>query len=366
MFRKNNTAVRARAALEKISDYRPARTLESVKREYGFSDVIKLAGNENRLGCSPRAVEAVKNAGLLPYYPDTNCTKLREKLASVYKTGEADFIFGNGSFELISLIAQTFLEPGGESVIPVPSFGWYTNVTLQMNAVPVFVSLTDFKIDLDSIRKKITDKTKIIWICNPNNPTGTLLGQNELINFLETVGNDIIVVLDEAYIDFISEDYPDTVYLLKKFTNVILLRTFSKVYGLASFRIGFGMTNPEIIRNMNKVRIPINVNTLAQEAALASLDDADFRKKVLENNREGLELYYAELEKLGLNYIRSNGNFILFDTGKDSTWVEAEFLKRRIVIRPAAEFGLPTWVRISIGTREDNAEVIRVLEEIIK
>jgi histidinol-phosphate aminotransferase len=366
MFKKNSTAVKARAALTKISDYRPARTLESVKREYGFSDVIKLAGNENRLGCSPLALEAVKNSSLLSYYPDMNCTRLREKLSLVHKTDKDNFIFGNGSFELISIVAQTFLEAGDESIIPVPSFGWYANVTLQMNAVPVYVSLTDFKIDLDSIQERITDKTKIIWICNPNNPTGTIIKHSDLVNFLDAVRNNIVVVLDEAYIDFISEDYPDTVSLLKKYTNIILLRTFSKIYGLASFRIGYGITNPEIIRSMNKVRIPINVNTLAQEAAFASLDDLEFRKKVLENNKDGLELYYTGLEKLGLNYVRSNGNFILFDTGRDCLWIESEFLKRRIVIRPAAEFGLPTWVRISIGTRDDNVEVLKVLTEIVQ
>lgn len=360
-------AVKEREALNKINNYVAARTLESVKREYGLTEVIKLAGNENRMGCSPLVNEAVGNFfGNLSYYPDMKYTVLRERLAKEFDVDTEQLVFGNGSFELISFVAQTFLEKGDESVISVPSFGWYTNVTLQMGAEPVNVPLNDFSVDLEAVYDAITDRTKVIWICNPNNPTGTVLEQERLLDFIGKVREDIIIVLDEAYIEYIDGEYLDTTKLIETYDNLILLRTFSKVYGLASFRIGYGIADTDIIDKINKVRPPININALAQEAAVASLGDREFRKKVEENNKKSLELYYNELDKLGLRYVRSNCNFILFDTQRDSTWIEQEFLKRGLIIRSGVEFGVPTWVRISIGTWDDNLKVIETLKDILE
>jgi len=359
-------AVKEREALGKINNYIAARTLESVKREFGLTEVIKLAGNENRIGCSPFVHTAIQNFfGQLSYYPDMKCTKLREQLAKEFEIDGEQLVFGNGSFELISFVAQTFLEKGDESIISVPSFGWYTNVTLQMDAKPVNVPLKNFTVDLQAVYNAITDKTKVIWICNPNNPTGTLLDQKKLLDFIDKVGKDIVIVLDEAYIEYIEGDYLDTTTLITKYDNLILLRTFSKVYGLASFRIGYGIADTDIILKMNKVRPPININALAQEAAVASLGDKEFKKIVQDNNKKSLEFYYSELDKLGLNYVTSNCNFILFDTTKDSVWIENEFLKRGFIIRSGVEFGYPTWVRISIGTWEDNVKVIEILREVL-
>lgn len=359
--------VKERIALEKLQNYKAAKTLESVMREYGFSQIIKLAGNENRLGCSPKVVEALNNAqSNLSFYPDMNCTILREKLSKIHQVEKEKFVFGNGSFELISLIAQAYLEEGDESIIPIPSFGWYSNVTLQMNAKAVKVPLKDHKVDLDTIGKSITEKTKLIWICNPNNPTGTIIEQQKLLEFINNVRKDILIVLDEAYIDFSETEYLDTTKLIYEHSNIILLRTFSKLYGLASFRIGYGMADERIIQNLSKVKLPINVNFLAQEAAIASLDDDEFRDKVLINNKIGIQMYYAALEELGLEYVRSNGNFILLNVGKDSTWVENEFLKEGIMIRAAVEFGLPTWIRVTVGTVEENLKVIETLKNIVR
>lgn len=360
-------AAKERETLNRIQNYKPARTLESVKREFGLKEVIKLAGNENRIGCSPLVNEAIANYFCnLSYYPDMNCTVLREKLTKIHNIEPNQLIFGNGSFELISFVAQTYLEKGNESIISIPSFGWYNNVTLQMDAEPVYIPLQNFKVDLDSIYTAITEKTKIVWICNPNNPTGTILEQERLLDFIDKVRDDIIIVLDEAYIEFVEGNYFDTTRLIKDHDNIILLRTFSKVYGLASFRIGYGIADTGIIAKINKVRLPINVNALAQEAAIASLDDLEFKDKVLSNNKKSLEVYYTELSNLGLQYVNSNCNFILFNTNRDSSWVEEEFLKRGIIIRAASEFGLPTWVRVSIGTYEDNEKVIEILKEILQ
>lgn len=365
---EQSNKVQPRKTLEQINNYVAAKTIESVKRELGIDKVIKLAGNENTNGYSPRVKEAIRNSlEGLSYYPDMNCTALREKLSKLHHVDTEELIFGNGSFELISIIAQTFLEADDESIISEPSFGWYKNVTWQMGAKVVSIPLHNFTVDLHRISQSITEKTRIIWLCNPNNPTGTIISEQALRDFLRELRSDIILVLDEAYADFVTEkDYPNSIALLKNYENIIILRTFSKAYGLASFRIGYGIASRQVISYLNKVRIPINTNALAQIAAAASLEDGDFRQRVLTNNKKGLELYYKTLAQLGLEYIRSNCNFILFNTGTDSELIAKEYLKRGIIIRAGKEFGLPTWVRISIGTYEENLLVLDILREILQ
>ena len=353
--------VRERSGVDKIAPYQAAKSLESIKREYGLSQVIKLAGNENRMGCSARVGEALNELNSqFSFYPDPNCTILRERLSTLHHVSSENLIFGNGSFELISLAAHAFLGEGEESVIPDPSFGWYRNVTLQMNGTPVMVPLKDFTIDTGRILEIINERTKIIWICNPNNPTGTILAEDQLNDFINRVPKHVLIVLDEAYIDFTEEPYFDTVDLIKEHKNIILLRTFSKLYGLASFRIGYGIGDKELIERINRVRSPINVNFSAQKAAEVSLDDEAFKNSVLNNNRKGLNLYYTELEKLGFPYIRSNGNFLLIQTGKKP--VDNTFLQNGIIVRNAGEFGLDGWIRVSVGTYEENEKVIEVLK----
>ena len=356
-----------REALDSIAPYKPAKTIESVCRKYGLKSIVKLAGNENRLGCSPQVISALENfQGEFSYYPDTNYTRLREILTRKHNVNDAQLIFGNGSFELISLAAQTYLEKGDEAIISESTFGWYTNATLQMDATPVYVPLKDFGINLEAMKETITDKTKIIWICNPNNPTGTVIPETELLSFIDSVPENILIVLDEAYIDFIEGGYIDTVDIIRKHKNVLLLRTFSKLYGLAAFRIGYGIADEEILSCLHKVRLPINVNFAAYAAAVASLEDVEFKEKVLKHNRNSLDFYYRELDNLGLKYVRSNCNFIIVETGIDGGYVEEEFLKRGYMIRNGEEFGLKNYVRISIGTEEENAEVIKILKDILK
>lgn len=358
--------IRERAGLNKIAPYKAAKNHEAVKLELGIEDVIKLAGNENRLGCSENVLKIIKqHKEQFSFYPDMNCTILKNKLSLIHGVKEDNLVFGNGSFELISLIALAYLESKEESIIPYPSFGWYQNVTLQMNAEPVIIPLKEFIVDTDAILKNINNHTKIIWICNPNNPTGTILKEKELREFIQRVPDNILIVLDEAYIDFVESDYFDTVSLIKEHKNIILLRTFSKLYGLASFRIGYGLADADIIEKINKVRLPINVNLLAQKAAQVSLEDENFKNSVLKNNRDSLNLYYTALDKEGIRYVRSNGNFILIYLGIDGAISEKEFLQNGIMIRNASEFGLDGWIRISIGTYEENEKVIQVLKKII-
>lgn len=358
--------VKERKALKMISNYTPARTIESVCKTYGVNSIVKLAGNENRLGCSSKVVEALlENRNQFSYYPDSNYTVLRGKLSAIHNIDGENLIFGNGSFELISLVAQAYLEQKSESIIPTPSFGWYKNVTLQADAKPVLIPLKNYGVDLQGIKAAVTDKTKVIWICNPNNPTGTVLPVDELLTFIEEVPKHILVVLDEAYVDFIDSEYLDTVELVRKHRNVILLRTFSKLYGLASLRIGYGIAADEVTSNLQKVRLPVNVNYAAVLAAEVSLEDSEFKEKVLKANREGLRYYYLELDKLQLKYIKSNGNFLLVKIGLDGKYVEAEFLKRGYMIRNGEEFGLDGFIRISIGRKEENERVIEILKEIL-
>lgn len=361
--------IKEKESVRELPKYVPAKSLDDVSREYGFcrNEIIKLAGNENRYGCSPKVLEALeKQAGNLAYYPDVNVTALRNKLAKLHHISPENLIFGNGSFELISLIGDTYIEKGDQVIYSEPSFGWYLNVTKKNQGDIVTVSVTEgMAVDAEGILSHINEKTKLIWLCNPNNPTGTVLSSDALTNFIERVPDNVLIVLDEAYIDFIDGDYMDTVQFVKKHNNIILLRTFSKAQGLASFRIGYGIASTEIIENILKVKLPLNVSTASQVAALSALEDRAFTDFVIQSNKEERQYYYREFEALGLKYIPSNGNFILVNIGIDSTFAEEEFLKRGIVIRNGEDFGLKQWLRISVGTAEENRRVIAVLKEIL-
>lgn len=364
-------AVTERAALHQISKYKTARSRESIKREYGISHLIKLAGNENRMGCSPAVEKAVlsyiTDPELQSLYPDGNVTVLREALSVAHGLSEDQFIFGNGSFELISVIARTFLEAGTESIYSVPSFNWYKNVTLQAGAKPVEVPLKNFTIDLDFVLHAVTDKTKVIWICNPNNPTGTVVDAQRFLRFLDEVSKDILIVIDEAYQDFIDDaSYLSQVHteeLVNKYDNLISLRTFSKLHGLAGYRIGYGYGNAGLIAKLQKGSVPISVGAVSQVAAAASLQDTAFTEAVHRNNREGLDMFYEVLDAAGLAYVKSHANFILFDTNRPCEEVVESYLRHGILVRSGSDFGLPTWVRVTIGTREDNQKVLTILRE---
>ena len=363
-------SVTEKRTVQALPEYKAARSLESVSREYGYSEdeIIKLAGNENRFGCSPKVIEALnKQSGNFSFYPDMNVTLLRKRLAEKHNIPEKNLIFGNGSFELLSLIGAAYIEQGDEVIYNDPSFGWYLNVTRQNGGTIIKVPVNEDKgVDISAVLSNITEKTKVIWLCNPNNPTGTLLPADELSDFINRVPDNILIVLDEAYVDFIDGEYIDTVEFVRQHDNVRLLRTFSKAHGLASFRIGYGIADIKIITALTKVKLPLNVSMASQTAALAALDDDGFTDFIVRTNRSELEYYYSEFEKLGLRYIPSNGNFILVNIGIDSSFAEKEFLKRGIVIRNGEEFGLPQWLRISVGRPKENRIVTDNLKEIIK
>ena len=355
-------SIKPRKAVDDLPDYKGGRSLDSIKREFGFEKVIKLASNENTLGFSPLAKAALEK--VTSFYPDGAAYNLRKRLSEKLGVSIDNLILGNGSFELIFLVALAFLENGEETIGVNPSFGWYRNVTKIMGGTYVTVPVKDFHVDLDAILAAITPKTKIIWLCNPNNPTGTIFTAKELDDFLAKIRDDIIVVLDEAYIAFVSEpNAPDAISLMQKHDNIISLRTFSKLEGLANLRIGYGIAQPELLAYLNKVRMPMNVNGAAQLAALAAIDDEEFKQKTLENIRSERKRYYEAFDRWGVRYTISNTNFVFFDAGTDTKPIVAEILsKTGVLIRSGVDFGHPTTLRISIGSPEENKLVLELLE----
>jgi histidinol-phosphate aminotransferase len=346
----------------------PPLSIDAIKRKYGLTRVVKLAGNENNHGASPRIAEALSNAqDTLSQYPDMGVSLLRNAISERYGVPGDGIAFGNGSFNLIALIGQVFLAPGDDAIIPNPTFSWYHSVTLAAGATPVFVPLEGDRIDLDSVLGRITQGTKIIWICNPNNPTGNLIEAGEMENFLSRVPDSVLVVLDEAYIDYVTEgDAPYSPDLLKKHRNIIALRTFSKVYSLASLRVGYAFASERNARTLRRVQQPPAVNTFAQTAALAAFSDLEHYKFVVRENKLGREQYYAALKAMSLDFVPTQANFILYDTGLDSASLREKFARQGIMLRAGSEFGYPTRLRVTIGRREENQLVLETLGKFLE
>lgn len=352
-----------RDVLEKISPYVPGKPISDVQRELGLTHVIKLASNENPFGCSEKVKQAVTEAiSGMALYPDGNATLLREQLAQKLGLHADQLVFGAGSNEIITFIAQVFLAPGDESIFADPSFTWYDTAVRASGAQPVAIPLKDHRHDLEAMKNAITDKTKVIWICNPNNPTGTTITREEQEAFLQAVPSNIVVVLDEAYYEFArGEDYPESLPLLQKYPNLIILRTFSKAYGLASLRVGYGAASSEMISYLNRIRPPFNVNTLAQIAAAAALEDQDFVSKTITETKKGLSKLYEAFDRLKLNYVKSRANFIWVETPYLSGEMFQRLLHKGVIVRPF----MGNWLRITVGTEEENAALVQALEEIL-
>ncbi|WDV45453.1 histidinol-phosphate transaminase [Clostridiaceae bacterium M8S5] len=353
-----------RKEIKDLVAYKPGKPIEDVKREYGLSDVIKLASNENPLGASPKVKEAMlKVMEEFSLYPDGNCTELKEAISKKYNVKPSEVLPSAGSDEMVDMIAKTFINHGDEIIMADITFPRYMDTARIMGGTPVLVPLKNWTYDLEGMLAKITDKTKIIWLCNPNNPTGTMFSEKALLDFLKQVPENILVIYDEAYNEFVTrDDYPkDSVQLLKDYPNVLILKTFSKMYGLASLRVGYTIASEEIISNINKVRCPFDVNRFAQAAAIAALEDQDFVKKCYDLNKRGKEYLYSEFEKLGYEYIPSETNHIMANVEKNSGEVFLELQKRGVIIRPM----MSTWIRVSIGTMPQNETFIEKLKEVL-
>ena len=343
--------------------YEPGKPIEYVARELGLdaATIIKLASNENPWGPSPCAVAAAKRAieeGEL--YPDGGCFELRQKLAARWGLGAEQFVIGNGSNEIIELLGHVVVGAGDEVVMGAPAFVVYKLVTLLFGAKAVEVPLVNWRHDLAAIAAAITPRTKLVYVCTPNNPTGTANTEAELITFVRELPEHVIAVVDEAYAEFL-EKAPDLRPLIAEGRKVVCLRTFSKIYGLASLRVGYGYASAELCALLNRVRQPFNVNAIAQAAAAAALDDREFAETTTRENRAGLAQLERGCRDLGLEFVPSVANFMLIKVGDG--WGVFEALQRRgVIVRPVKSYGLPEWVRVTVGTREQNERVLAELK----
>ena len=351
--------------IESITPYQPGKPIEEVQRELGLKEVIKLASNENPLGPSPLAVEAIKKAASkVNLYPDGNAFYLKRELAEHVGFPPEQIILGNGSNEVLQIIGDTFISPGDEAIYSQQAFVVYMLVSRICGAVEVTTPLTpDYRHDLRAMADAITPKTKVIFIANPNNPTGTIVTREEVDEFMERVPEHVLVVFDEAYYEYVENpEYPDTLKYVREGRNVIVLRTFSKIYGLAGLRIGYGISTPRIIELLNKVRQPFNVNLIAQEAARASLKDSEHVAKSRRVNSEGKRFLYEQLERLGVEYVPTEGNFLLVHLRRPGEKVFQEMLKLGVIVRPMGGYDFPNSIRVTIGTREQNERFIEALK----
>lgn len=354
-----------RKNLLSIKPYEPGKPIEEVKRELRLKSVIKLASNENPLGSSPKAVSAIRGIlSGLNRYPDGGCYRLKQKLAAKFKVKPAQLIIGNGSDEIIVLALRAFVEAGDEIIVAKPTFLIYRLQGMACSAKVIEVPLKDYRYDLQAMKKRITKKTRIIFIANPDNPTGSYVRKSEVESFLKGIPKNVLVYFDEAYREFVEErDYADGLNYISR-GNVIATRSFSKAYGLAGLRAGYGITSAYVADAINRVREPFNVNSLAQAAALAALDDADFIKKSRRVVREGKRYIYSNLKRMGFDYIPSAANFVLFKYGKDASVAAFDLLKKGVIVRGMKSWGLKEFIRVTIGTMDENRKFVKALEGI--
>ncbi len=354
----------ARKNTRELSVYVAGKPIEETKREFGLKTVIKLASNENPLGPSPKAVAAIKKTVCgINRYPDSNSFYLKKKLASVYKLQPENFVLGNGSDELIDIIIRTFVNEDENIITCQQTFLEYEIIANVHNRQVITVPLQDFKYDLAGIKKQINPKTKLIFIANPNNPTGTYVNKNELNSLLKGLPRNVIVVLDEAYDTFIDVlDYPRGVDFINE-NNLIALKTFSKAYGLSGLRLGYAIAGKNLTEFMEKARQPFNVNLLAQTAAIAALDDKAFLKKTRKVTLEGKKFLCRNFRQLGLFFVPSVANFVLVNVGKDCRVIFKDLLKRGVIVRDMKQYGLDNFIRVTIGTAEENIKFIEALKK---
>ncbi|HEY6291886.1 MAG TPA: histidinol-phosphate transaminase [Terriglobia bacterium] len=348
-----------------LHPYPPGKPVEEVERELGHK-AIKLASNENPLGPSPLALEAVRHClERASFYPDGGGYYLREKIAGRHGLGMDQVILGAGSTELVELVAKTCLVPGDEVVISDSSFYIYETATLSMGGVLTKTPMCDLTCDLEAMTRAVTSGTKLVYLANPNNPTGTSFKTDAFERFLDAVPARVLVVLDEAYYDYVRRpDYSRSIDEVGEGRNLLVLRTFSKVHGLAGLRIGYGIGNPELIDALNRVRSPFNASSVAQAAALAALDDREHVARSVESNEREMKFLIHELTALGVAVTPSVANFLLIDTGRDCDHDFKRLLHEGVIVRPMKLYGFPTSLRVTVGTREDNVIFLEALARV--
>jgi histidinol-phosphate aminotransferase len=354
--------------LKTLPVYQPGRPIEEVARELGMppEDFIKLASNENPLGPSRLALAAMRKALThANLYPDGSAFYLKQKLAEKLQVTPAHLLLGNGSNEVLEMVGHALLQPGADVVVSQYCFAVYPIVTALFGANLIVVPAREYGHDLDAILAAITPQTRVVFVANPNNPTGTVVTPEKLQQFIQAVPSQVLIALDEAYIEFLENglDLLPTIRDGSR-TNLLLMRTFSKIHGLAGLRLGYGIGSPELIAELEKVRQPFNINAIAQAGALAALDDPSHSEKTLKNNRRGLKLYAKAFRRLGLEFVPSGANFILVRVGNGMK-VFSDLQKLGVIVRPMGGYQLPEWIRISVGTPSENARCLDALAQVL-
>lgn len=355
--------------IRNIAPYQGGKPITELAREMGLQvhDIVKLASNENPLGISPKAEYAIQEAILdIARYPDGNSFALRDVVSNKFGVAHQQIVFGNGSNDILELAARAFLTANSETIYSQHAFAVYPLVTQAMGAKGVVVPANHYGHDLSAMLKAINANTRMIFIANPNNPTGTLLDKDVVYAFLKQVPAHILVVLDEAYDEYLSSDHKsEAIHWLSQFPNLLISRTLSKAYGLAGLRIGFGLCHADVADMMNRVRQPFNVNNVAQAAAIASLQDDDFVARSYALNQAGMVQLTQGFDRLGLPYIPSFANFVSVKVG-DAATINQKLLKNGVIVRPVANYEMPEYLRVSIGLFSENAKFLTVLEQILK
>jgi histidinol-phosphate aminotransferase len=350
-----------------IDPYVPGKPIEELEREYGISDSIKIASNENPLGPSPRAVAAIRETiGNLHRYPDGAGHDLVAGRARRLGVAPSNIVIGNGSDEIIALLTKTLLDPGDEVILPTPSFLMYAICARSDGAKVVAVPLKKLTLDLDAILERVNPRTRIVFLCNPNNPTGTIIKQAQFDAFLAALPPEIVVVVDEAYIEFVKDPQClDGITALDSGRPVATLRTFSKVYGLAGLRVGYGVMPEPLAEILNRVRPPFNVNALAQSAALAALEDREFVARTVATVHRGLDQLTAALDRMGVDHFPTQTNFFLIDVKRDADELFEAMLRQGVIVRSMRSYGYPQYIRINVGLPEENRLFIEALERVV-
>ncbi len=346
--------------ISSIKPYIPGKPVEELERELGISGSTKLASNENPLGPSPLSIQAIRSGlKVLNRYPDGSCYYLRDVLSEKLKVSPDQLIFGNGSNEIIELAVRTFISPGDNAIMAHPSFVVYSMIVQAAHGENILVPLKQWRHNLDAMASQITERTRLIFIANPNNPTGTINTKAEMGRLMKKVPEGVLVIVDEAYYEYVeSKEYPDSLKYLKTNNNMLVLRTFSKIYGLAGLRIGYGLAGSSLIKEMNKVRQPFNVNSLAQAAAIEALKDGNHVTRVRQLNKRAKKFLYKELQEMGVSFVPSEANFIYIIFKEEVAGnIYEHMLKQGVIVRPVG----PNTIRITTGLQGENRKLVTAL-----
>lgn len=360
----------ATPGVQKIRPYQPGRPAEEVAAEFGITQPVKLASNENPLGPSPLAVKAMQHVHNLARYPDGSGAALKKKIAELHQLTDDCITLGNGSNDILEFVTRAFVNPGDEVIFSRHAFAVYPLATLAVSGKPVETPALNWGNDLSAMLEAITDRSKVIFIANPNNPTGTWLTGVELKSFLAQVPEHVVVVIDEAYAEYVTEDaypgYPDCTQWLTDYPNLLVTRTFSKIYGLAGLRVGYGVSSPELANYLNRVRQPFNVNSLALCAAEAALDDVQHVSQSRQMNQAGMTYLIEQCTSRGLAFIPSAGNFLAIDFSRPAEELFQSMMQQGVIVRPVSNYGMPNFLRVTIGSIEENRRFIEVLDRVLQ